>query len=506
MKTCITNPFNISRLRSCRSGLIVFLFMLLFLVWAIHLLKPLYDNDFYWHLKTGCWILDNRALPATDPFSIPPQPEDYHRTRFMLSSYWLFQLMLCLFYKAGGFSSILVFRFILAVVLIAVFYRFSDRKRLFTALVASVGITQLLDEHFPERPQFISFVCVALLLSVTINHLAKRRRELLPLLVPLCLTMLLWANAHGGFLLGDILLVVVLLAEGGKFVHPKLEPVSGREYLNLAISVCCAVLVSMLNPNHIFSFEMVRSYAQASSVIHTQMLENSNLYEFYIERGGTGPIIALCTYLFTMVIFCKSPYRSNVTWIGLLLLLGYMGVQHIRYYAFFLIAAILFTIRYFDSTHIGKIFKSLIVAFLLIVVTLSLARIPGNLKTISKYGWVPADYFPVNACDYLVERGVEGNVFTILNWGGYVLWRVAPQQKIFIDGRHIDEVRSWEYFFHLNNNNLQAIFDKYDIRVVMLPTYEAPGKRSEVLRKIEMAPEWQLVNSSNNVSLLIRIR
>lgn len=502
MKFYIPKLQHISHLRSYRSSLMAVLFISLFLVWAIHLVKPLLDPDFYWHLKTGCWIWDHRALPTFDPFSIPPQPEDPHRTRFMLTSYWLFQLMLCAFYKIAGFGGILVFRFILATILIAVFYRFTVEKKAITALVAGIGITQILDMFFPERPQFISFVCCALLLSLIFTHLAERRKGLLSLMVPLCLTMLLWANTHGGFLLGDLLLLYILLAETFKFIHPKLEPLSGREYLNLAISISSAVLISILNPNHIFSFEMMRSYAEASSIIHTSTLENSNLYELYKLSGGTDPIIAICTYLFTLIIVFNSRDRANITWIGLLLFLGYMGLQHFRYYAFFLISAILFTIRHFDATVIEKKPKYVIIILFIIFVTLSLSRTPHNLKRISQYGLIPTAYFPVKVCDYLVDHGIKGNVFTTLNWGGYVLWRVSPQLKIFIDGRHLDPARSWEYFFYFNN--LKTLFDKYNIRVVILPTYDAPNKPSEAARKLEADPGWQLVNQNNNGSLFVR--
>lgn len=484
------------------SRLMTVLLASLILVWASHMLKPLFDNDFYWHLKTGCWIWDHKALPSVDPFSIPPQPEDPHRTRFMLTSYWLFQLMLCAFHKIAGVGGIIFFRFILASIFIAVFYRFSVGKKPVTALVAGIGITQVFSEFFPERPQFISFICCAVLLSIVFTHISERREGLLSLLVPLCLTMLLWANTHGGFLLGDILLLYILLAESFKFVHPGLEPVSRKEYAHLAISIGSAILVSLINPNHIYSFEAMTSYAEASSIIHTSTLENSNLYEFFTLVGGTQPAVTICTYLLTLVVFLKSRDRTNITWIGILLLLGYMGLQHVRYHPFFLISAMLLVIRYFDTAVTGKVSASVIIIFLITVATLSLSRTPQNFKRISQYGWIPAAYFPVKVCDYLVEHGIEGNVFTTVDWGGYVLWRVAPERKIFIDGRHMDPSRSWEYFF--NMNNWKVLYDKYDIRVVILPIYDAPNKLSEVTRKMEMDPGWLLVNRNNNGSLFVR--
>jgi hypothetical protein len=31
--------------------------------------QPIFDPDFWWHLRTGEWIVDNRALPAHDLYT-----------------------------------------------------------------------------------------------------------------------------------------------------------------------------------------------------------------------------------------------------------------------------------------------------------------------------------------------------------------------------------------------------------------------------------------------------
>lgn len=488
--------------RSFLSYTLATLLFLFLVVSAIHLAKPLFDNDFYWHLKTGYWMWEHQAFPSLDPFTFPPQPDDLHRTRFMLTSYWLFQLLLCAFHKAAGNGGIIFFRLLLVVAFGAIFYRFSEKKKLVTALAAGIGLTQILSEFFPERPQFISFICCALLLSTIFTHLNGKKQQLMPLLVPLSLTMLLWANSHGGFLLGNILLLLILLAEGVKFVHPKLEPISGKEYLHLTLAITAAIAISVVNPNHIFSFEMVRSYAEASSIIHTSTLENSHLYEYYTLMGGYQPAITVCTYLAILIIFLRSRERTNITWIGLLLLLGYMGLQHVRYHPFFLIVAILFAIRYYDTSVLGKKTLATLLIFFIVVVSLSLYRTPQNFKLIGRYGLVPAAYFPVKVCDYLIDHPIEGNVFTTIDWGGYVLWRIAPHNKLFIDGRHMDPSRSWQYFFH--ENDWQPLYDKYNIRILILPTYDEPNKPNAVAAKLARDPRWRLVSQGNNGSLFVR--
>lgn len=502
MTITFQNLKKLSEDKRIRSGFVTVILALFCIVLTLHLLKPLFDPDFYWHLKTGFWIWDNGGLPAIDPFSINPQQADIHRTRFILTSYWLFQLLLCGFYKLGGFSGIIIFRFILATILIAVFYRFSVRKSFLAVLAAGIGLTQILEAHFPERPQFISFICAAILLSAIFTWFRERDKSLAPLLIPLCLTMLLWANTHGGFLLGLILLSFILLAETVKFIHPQFSPLAVREYATLAISISAAILISIANPNHIYSLEMIVSTGEANSFIFTSIDEYSSLYECFKSMGGYEPLIALGTYIFAIILLFSSQERTNITWIGLLIILGYMGFSHVRYYPFFLISVSLFAIQYFDVKDIGKAVKFILFSFFIISVALSLSKTPGNLNRISRYGWVPASFFPVKGCDFINANGMKGNVFTSLNWGGYVIWRLSPQQKVYIDGRQLDHARSWEYFYGMDN--WKKIFDKNDIQVVIAPILDDLNKPSTLKASLEADSGWRLVNIGNNGAVFIR--
>jgi hypothetical protein len=60
-------------------------------------LVPLPPNDFWWHLKIGTLILDERRIPATNMFgwTLPPDaPFTYGA--------WLGEALLALLYRAGG--------------------------------------------------------------------------------------------------------------------------------------------------------------------------------------------------------------------------------------------------------------------------------------------------------------------------------------------------------------------------------------------------------------------
>jgi hypothetical protein len=41
----------------------------------------------------------------------------------------------------------------------------------------------------------------------------------------------------------------------------------------------------------------------------------------------------------------------------------------------------------------------------------------------------------VNAVNFIRANGIEGNMFNQFNWGGYLLYRLWPEQMVFIDGQ-----------------------------------------------------------------------
>ena len=85
---------------------------------ARFLLLPLRDQDFFWHLKTGEWILEHQALPESFLFAAMPQGALTAMQHFTLTSYWLSQLLLQVVHAAGGVNGIIALRIGLYVLLV----------------------------------------------------------------------------------------------------------------------------------------------------------------------------------------------------------------------------------------------------------------------------------------------------------------------------------------------------------------------------------------------------
>jgi hypothetical protein len=162
----------------------------------------LQDSDSFWQIKIGQWILDHRALPYTDFYSFtrPGAP--------WISTSWLSQVLFAFSYAQWDWAG--------PVILTA----------MATALTAAI-LVYFLDAQL-EIPRSVLFAMLALLLSL--HHILTRPHMLaLPVMVawvgmlmaaadrrsapswywlPL---MALWANLHGGFVLGLALIGPIAL-------------------------------------------------------------------------------------------------------------------------------------------------------------------------------------------------------------------------------------------------------------------------------------------------------
>jgi hypothetical protein len=48
---------------------------------------------------------------------------------------------------------------------------------------------------------------------------------------------------------------------------------------------------------------------------------------------------------------------------------------------------------------------------------------------------VEHEKFPAAAVDFLQKENLPGALYNAYGWGGYLIWRLYPAQRVFIDGR-----------------------------------------------------------------------
>lgn len=477
---------------------------------SVYLSRPILDEDFYWHLKTGQWIWQHKSLPTIDPFTIPPLPPSTPRTEFILSSYWLSQLILYGFYTLGGMSGIIVLRWILAGISFAICTRWVNLRNSSVVAVMMLGSTQIFYHYSLDRPQFYSFICFGALLVILFSFFEQPDQwPLWRLLVSLSLLMVIWANLHGGFFVGLAILTFCAVTEGCKFLHPSLSSLSRCKYKNLLVATITALVVSFLNPNPIITIKLLPTLFDKSKNLSYATAEYYNVIESFKVTHNYIYLIYLISIFFTGVVIICSRQRTNLTWIGILVATGYMGSFHIRYIAFFLIAATIFSMKVFETEITTRRAKWSLYVLLLALMIYCAGEETQHLRSVVRYGWVPPSHFPTAAADFITTKGIHGNVLTSYDWGGYMIWRLAPKNKIFCDGRVLDLERMREFLYSYVAYPTQTpywkqLFDKYEIKIAVLPYMDSYGKPDILTNLVFRDKDWVLMFEQNNAAVFMR--
>lgn len=155
--------------------------------------RLLNDPDTFWHIAAGRWIWVHGAVPTTDPFShtLAGAPWVAHE--------WLAELILAACYGALGWTGVVGLVALAAAGALALLMRALLRAvEPKFALIAVAMSFLLAAPHLVARPHVLAMP----LMVAWVAGLARARAEdraPTPALLPL---MALWANLHGGFIVG----------------------------------------------------------------------------------------------------------------------------------------------------------------------------------------------------------------------------------------------------------------------------------------------------------------
>src|SRR6266545_3675528 len=154
------------------------------------------DSDTYWQIAVGRWILDHHALPRVDVYSFTRAGEPW------ISSSWLAQVLFAASYNLAGWTGPVALAASSIAATFALFTLILGRRIPSTyAILIALAAVVLSSSHFFARPHVLALpVMVAWAYGLMS---ASERREapswwLLPLIS-------LWANLHGGFVFGLVL-------------------------------------------------------------------------------------------------------------------------------------------------------------------------------------------------------------------------------------------------------------------------------------------------------------
>jgi hypothetical protein len=447
------------------------------------------DPDIWWHLKTGEWITQHRAVPRADPFSYTRAGQPW------IAHEWLSELMIYGLYRMAGLGGlIIVFAVIHCAAFFLLYLRCADNR--FVSGSITLWGALATATLWGVRPQMISLLLASLWLLIL--ERSERNQTLLWWTLPI---LTLWVNLHAGFALGLVILSLFLLGElFEKMLAPsfstsnaRLRALSGTLFLNL--------LLVPLNPNGTKMFwyplATLRSKAMQSSI---DEWASPNFH-----RGDQWPFLLLL--LATLVTLAWSRTRVRPRDVLLLSISAFAGLSSVRMTPFFVLVTVPILSRSLGC-RLGRERSSIHqrpagVAVLNGVLVLAVAGFVSLhlAQLIRRQPQAEAAHYPVGAVAYLAAHPLAGPIFNHYDWGGYLIFKLYPVTRVFIDGRadlygdHLMEQRAASYYLM---DDWQQPLSEWKIRTVIVPA-DAP-----LATGLRSAPGWMVSYEDSKSVILSR--
>ena len=447
--------------------------------------RPISDPDFWWHLKTGQYLWETHRLPAPDPFAYTTAgageayPGEALTRHFNLTHEWLAQALMYLVWRGAGFGGVVLARALLLAAFCGLAGLVVWRRcgGFYRGLAAALAAGTVAAGFAADRPYLVTF----LLLATFVALLEYRRR--LWLLPPL---MVVWANCHGGYFLGLVVL--------GAYVAEALW--RRKPDRALFLSAAAAAVASGLNPNGYRIVEILLHYR--GSFLTSRLLEwqppalwPPSAFSTLLAAGAAVLVwqrkrVRLADWLlFAAFAAAALTARRNTVLIG-----------------WFAPVAI------FSYAPAWKKLPRYVLPAAAAAMIAGIAAFGSFRPRVEDWRW------PSGAADFLLAHHVTGPLFNTWEFGGYLMWRLWPHEKVFVDGRALSESVFQDYVRILYNHDAgdgkpdaQQLLDRYGIQTIVINGFEYENGLTYLLAPALADPqqtEWKLVYGDSAAVVFMR--
>ncbi|MDH5388831.1 MAG: hypothetical protein OEY06_10330 [Gammaproteobacteria bacterium] len=414
------------------SGLVL---LLCYFILVGYSLGPQSALDTYWHLQMGRDLLENGLSPFIDHYSFTFSGEK------ISSAPVLFQITLASFVSMfGEIPGFMAFKLVYVTALLLAIFLFLKQIKTpwFVICIILPILTYFINVRLLIRPDIISNILIILCLSL---YVKARKNFATKELVSICLLLLFWVNYHTP-IFGYIIIFGLFLDRAINKIISSDDSFSWSQWFLWGGII---FLIGFINPT--FSHSALNVIFM-NSEWHQYLSEYSSSQTVY----STNKMVHLL-WIASIYVVCLAIIKKHYGFAFITIVLTYNSWFIIRLIPatslviFCILAYLLSEIRFKEL--ISKI--STPIRFVIITSSLSLfffsfyqiANKPiERLQVIKDYPLhiqnmrhIMNHSFPSQATDYLKSFHKGGNVLNTFNAGGYLIYALPPNFKIFIDGR-----------------------------------------------------------------------
>jgi hypothetical protein len=518
-----TDWFGRVSLALYENRLLTYFFLILFLILTF-LYFPTWqgDTDMWWHFALGKYYITHHTMKVNHAiFSwTPTNPNWRYNT-------WLGSTIEYLIYSSFGGFGIWLFQWgvFAGIFLFFLSYIRSIQGKLDINAISLIFLIAIAEGSlltYP-KPELFTPLFFTAFLFVFFSIKRDRISSLYFFLYPMM--FILWVNLHGGFIVGLITAVILFITECLNYFVVKRSALSSRALIHYSCSLVLISLACMFNP---YGWSYLWDTIAVNYSMFNELVGKRNLFMsarplnwsiwsflFNLEPGliqwwnaGWAMILMFLLFITITVAAIMKKRFLDLSLLFLTPLLFYYGMNTSRAGIFFPIFSF-FTIYY--TIEKAEIFQT-VRRFSIISMALFLFfgfTVLINLRAVNSFNFFGMnldEITPQKEIEFIRKFKLPPPLFNDYRIGGYMIWALYPEYKVFIDSRGgpYDTTQVGEDYTQIMDNptkeNLSEFNRKYPFRVALIRLAHMPAIMGFVTNT---GGEWRILFFDRNAVILV---
>ncbi|MBS1772571.1 MAG: hypothetical protein JST82_06915 [Bacteroidetes bacterium] len=459
-------------------------------------LKQLREPDIWWQLLSGRWMIEHGAITRTDMFSYTMQGHKWVNVK------WLYEVVAAGLEKAGGPEVVLLLQALVNLAIVYLLYRatkllaekLNTQIPVFASALSLLLFLAIVEYRMAGRPEMMSHLfCTIFIFLIWRNPTFDWKKAWL--FIPL---QCLWANMHEAYPVG---MVIIGACAGGSLVSYILtkEKTALQQTIRTALLFLACGLIILCNPNTIQLWKQpFEIYRQVWANKYTTELFSIKDPEYWTIEAKWYITLLVLSILYWVIkiaaVVKQKQVRSFFTpvitsYLILLPLFAYLSITANRNIPFAMIVLLpsvavmlVWLVNILRIQNIGLFQKITKQALPIAIVITGLFYVSIVSNKFYKYTNSPNRYGmhvsmlhnPTGAADFIKEHHIQGTPFSDYFVSSYLLWKLYPSFKSYIDLRDLDvfPVEFFDDYFNIYTQpeKFDTLDSKYNFNYVVVST------------------------------------
>lgn len=425
------------------------------------------DPDLWGHVRFGIDMIRDFSVRQVDTYS-------FTSDRPWVNHEWAAEVLTGGAFMSGGNTGLILLKLLVVASVLLLLYVTLKREGVTSSrrldLLVVIAAIMTLEQAHNVRPQLFSLLFFSVLLACLMSY---RRRQSAPLIVPVLFAV--WANFHGGWIVGGGVLVVWTLALS-------VSRESRAQSVALVGVGMASLAATLVNPE---GLGLLRFLRETVGLSRADISEWQPVYALGTAAVGMWALTVVLAIVGMVNSFRTQQLRAERA--AVVMTLAVLAFQVTRLYGFFVLA----TLFLFGGAILRALPQSrrsaevatngardLIAAGVLIMIiggamratAINAACVQVDVRTTPEPG----------AVEFFKERLSKGRLLVWFTWGEYALWHLAPDLRVSVDGRretvYSAEVQQRHLRFYFDSPGGAALPDELAADYVWIPK-RLPGAR-----------------------------